>query len=81
MVLYFSDSFHKNVDFLIEQFQDRDWIGIPHETFVIVLVLYVSDSFHKGSGLSGSLVLYVCKVSVGSVRKVLLVLTQSHYVV
>ena len=81
MVLYFSDSLHKNVDFLIEQCQDRDWIGIPHETFVIVLVLYVSDSFHKGSGLSGSLVLYVCKVSVGSVRKVLLVLTQSHYVV
>ena len=81
MVLYFSGSFHKNVDFLIEQFQDRDWIGIPNETFVIGLVLYVSDSFHKEIDLSGSLVLYMCKVSVSSVSKILLVLTQSLYVV
>ena len=34
--VYFSDTFHKNIDLLIEQFQDRDWIEIPHETFVIV---------------------------------------------
>ena len=30
VVLYFSDSFHKNID------QDRDWIGTLHETFVNV---------------------------------------------
>ena len=35
VVLYFSDSFHKNFDLLIEQFQDRDWKEIPHKTFVI----------------------------------------------
>ena len=75
---------------MIEEFQHRDWAEIPHETFCHCVLLYlvihftrsyVSDSFHKGIGLSGSLVLYMCKVSVGSVRKILLVLTQSHYVV
>ena len=78
-MIYFTRTF----DLLIEQFQNRDWIGIPHETFVIVVWFYIyfSDSFHKGIGLSGSLVLYMCEVSVGSVRKILIVLKQSHYVV
>ena len=66
---------------MIEEFQHRDWAGIPLETFCHCVVLFVSDSFHKGIALPGSLVLYVCKVSVGSVRKILLVLTQSHYIV
>ena len=66
---------------MIEEFQHRDWAGIPLEAFCHCVVLYVSDLFHKGIDLSGSLVLYMCKVSVGSLRKILLVLTQSHYVV
>ena len=36
---------------MIEQFQDQDWIGIPHETFVIFIVVYFSDSFHKNIDL------------------------------
>ena len=31
----------RTFDLLIEQFQDRDWIGIPHETFVIVVWFYI----------------------------------------
>ena len=72
--------FTRTFDLLIEQFQDRDWIRIPHETFVIVVWFYILV-IHKGISLSGSLVLYMCEVSVGSVLQILLVLTQSHYVV
>ena len=57
---------------------DRDYTrNICH----CCVVLYFSDSFQKCIGLSGSLVLYMCEFSVGSVLKILLVLTQSHYVV
>ena len=35
---------------MIEQFLGRDWMGIPHETFVIVVV-YFSDSFDKDINL------------------------------
>ena len=35
---------------MFEHFQDQDWIRIPHETFVIV-VIYFSDSFHKNPDL------------------------------
>ena len=76
--------FTRTFDLLIEQFQDRDWIGIPHETFVIVVwfyILVIHFTRLKGISLSGSLVLYMCEVSVGSVLQILLVLTQSHYVV
>ena len=73
--------FTRTFDLLIEQFQDRDWIRTARNICHCCVVLYFSDSFHKGIDLSGSLVLYVCEVSVGSVRKILLVLTQSHYVV
>ena len=75
--------FTRTFDLLIEQFRDRDWIGIPHETFVIVVWFYILVIHFTRAliGLSGSLVLYMCEVSVGSVRKILLVLTQSHYVV
>ena len=66
---------------MIEKFQHQDWAGIPHETFCHCVVVYFSDSFHKNVDFSGSLVLYMCKVSVGSVSKILLVLTQSLYVV
>ena len=45
------------------------------------VVVYFSHSFHNNIDFSGSLVLYMCKVSVGSVSKILLVLTQSLYVV
>ena len=45
------------------------------------VVLYFSDSFHKNIAFSWSLVLYMCKVSVGSVSNILLMLTQSLYVV
>ena len=50
------------------------------ETFYCVVV-YFSDSFHKNIDFAGSLILYMCKVSVGSVSKILLMLTQSLYVV
>ena len=66
---------------MIEQFQDQDWIGIPHEPFVSCVVVYFSDSFHKNIDFSGPLVLYMCKVSIGSVSKILSMLTQSLYVV
>ena len=33
--------FTRTFDLSIEQFQDRDWIGIPHETFVIVVWFYI----------------------------------------
>ena len=67
---------------MIEEFQHRDWAGIPHETFChCCVVLYLVIHFTRTFDFSGSLVLYMCKVSVGSVRKILLVLTQSHYVV
>ena len=59
--------FTRTFDLLVEQFQDRDWIGIPLEICHCCVVLYFSDSFHKGIGLLGSLVLYMCEVSVGSV--------------
>ena len=42
------------------------------------MVLYFSDSFHKGISLSGSLVLYMCEVSVGSVLVVVVVVVDSH---
>ena len=45
------------------------------------VVVYFSHSFHKNIDFLGSLVLYICKISVGSVSKILLVLTQSLYVV
>ena len=45
------------------------------------VILYFSHSFHKNVDFPGSLVLYMCKVSVGSVSKITLVLTQSLYVV
>ena len=34
------------------------------------VVVYFSGSFHKNIDFSGSLVLYMCKVSVGSVSKI-----------
>ena len=66
---------------MVEQFQHRDWAGIPHETFRNFVVLYLVYHFTRTFEFSGSRVLYMCEVSVGSVRKILLVLTQSHYVV
>ena len=45
------------------------------------IVVYISGLFHKNIDFSGSLVLYMYKVSVGSVGKILLMLTQSLYVV
>ena len=33
---------------MIEQFQDQDWMGIPHEQNIChCIVVYFSDSFHK----------------------------------
>ena len=61
-----------NIDLLFEQFQNQDWIHC---------IVYFSDSFHKNIDFSESLVLYMCKVSVGSVSKILLMLTHSLYVV
>ena len=36
VVIYLVIHFTRTFDLLIEQFQDRDSIGIPRETFVIV---------------------------------------------
>ena len=55
-------------------------MGILHETFVIVEYVFVTH-FTRTLSFSGSLILYMCKVSIGSVSKVLLMLTQSVYVV
>ena len=50
VVAYFSDSFHKNIDLLIEKFQDQDWIGVPHETLSLCSCIS-SDSFHENIDL------------------------------
>ena len=71
----------KTDNLTIEQFQDRDWIWIPHETFAIVWLYILVINFTRTLSFSGSLVLYMCKVSLGSVSKILLRLTQSLYVV
>ena len=42
VILYFSDSFHKSIDLFIQQFQDRDWIEILHETFIIITADYAN---------------------------------------
>ena len=81
VVVYFSDSFHKNIDLLNEQFQDQDWIGILHEAFVIVQLYILVTYLTRTLTFSGSLILYMCEVGVGSVSKILLKLTQSLYVV
>ena len=74
--------FTRTFDLLIEEFQDRDLDRDSARNIChCCVVLYFSGSFHKGVGLSGSLVLYMCEVSVGSVLKILSVLTQSNYVV
>ena len=69
--------FTRTFDLLIEQFQDRDWIGIPHETFVIIVWFYILViHFTRALAFQGhSYFMYV------RVALVLLVLTQSHHVV
>ena len=66
---------------MIEHFQDQDWIGIPHETFVIVYSFILVAHFTRTLTFSWSLVLSMRKVSVGFINKLLLILAQSLYYV
>ena len=71
---------HKLTDNLrLEQFRDQDWMRIPHETVVIVYLYILVTHFTRALSFSGLLILYMCRVSVGSVSKILLMLTQSLY--
>ena len=54
---------------------------IPHEKFVIVQLYILVTRFTRTLSFSGALILYMWKVKVGSVSKILLMLTQSLYVV
>ena len=66
---------------MIKQFRDQEWMGTPHETFVIVQLYILVIHLTRTLNFSGSLMLYMCEVSVGSVSKILLMLTQSLHVV
>ena len=56
---------------MIEQVQDQDWMGIPHATFVIVYLYILVINLTRTLTFPGSLILYVRKVSVSSVSKIL----------
>ena len=57
---------------MIEHFQDQDWNGVPHETFVIVWLYMLVSHFIRTLTFSGPLliVLLMFKVSVGSVNTI-----------